>query len=171
MGSYINIGLIAKKTSIKKNVMFFLNELNDFKFKNVFFPKNNNYNEWISLSNTECSIEDAFDYLKKYEMSYFLGKFKLNNKIIDNIEFSIENSGDDLICFIIKMPDNEIINCIDECENEIIELLNRAKGFCCAFCDSEAHFGDEKYSIYVEYLDTPKFMFNNWKIDGLTERL
>ena len=39
------------------------------------------------------------------------------------------------------------------------------------FFDSEAHLGDEKYSIYVQYLDEPKFVFNNWKIDGLTERL
>lgn len=171
MGSYINIGLIAKKTCIKNSVMFFLNELNSFKFKSVFFPRNNNYNEWISLSDTECSIDDAFEYLNKYEMSYFIGEFKINNKIIDDIEFSIEKSCDNLICFIIQMPDNEIINCIDECESDIIELLNRAKGFSFAFCDSEAHLGDERYSIYVEYLDEPKFVFNNWKIDGLTERL
>ena len=170
MGSYINIGLIAQETFIKKSVMIFLNELNNFRFKSVYFPRNNNYNEWISLNHTECSIDNAFEYLKKYEMSYFIGEFKLNNKIIDNIEFTIEKSAHNLIGFIIKIPDNEILNSIDECESAIIELLNRAKGFSCAFCDSEAHLDDESYSIYVQYLDEPKFVFNNWKIDGLTER-
>lgn len=171
MGSYINIGLIAQETCIKKSVMFFLNKLNSFRFKSVYFPRNNNYNEWISLSDTECSIDEAFKYLKKYEMSYFIGEFKLNNKTINNIEFTIEKSDDNLIGFIIKIPDNQILNCIDEYESDIIELLNRTKGFSYAFCDSEAHLGDEKYSIYVQYLDEPKFVFNNWKIDGLTERL
>lgn len=32
MGSYINIGLIAQETFIKKSVMIFLNELNNFRF-------------------------------------------------------------------------------------------------------------------------------------------
>lgn len=68
------------------------------------------------------------------------------------------------------MPDEELIKDIDGIECCVIEFLKKIEGFSFAFCDSEAHFDDGKYSIYVQYLDKPVFTYEGWKIDGLTER-
>ena len=170
MGSDINIGLAAPKSIIKKSVINLFEDLREFVFERVFFPNNNNYNEWISLSNRECSIEEAFDYCFKYEMSYFVGGFLLYDKQLNNVEFAIEKTDTDIVCFIIKIPDSEFINKIDEFESTVIEFLKNISGFNFAFCDSEAHLDDENYSIYVQYLDKPIFTYKDWKIDGLTKR-
>ncbi len=167
MGSNINIGLAAPKSIIKKSVINLFKELKGFNFEKVLFP-NNNYNEWISLSNRECSIEEAFDYCFNYEMSYFVGGFLLDDKQLNKVEFAIEKTDTDIVCLIIKIP--ELINDIDEFESSVIEFLKRLNGFYFAFCDSEAHLDDENYSIYVQYLDKPIFTYKDWKIDGLTKR-
>ena len=170
MGSYINIGLASKKTIIKKSVVNLFKELNKFVFLRVYLPHNNNYDEWISLSNRECSVEEAFDYCLKYEMSYFLGEFIFNYKHLNNVEFALETTNDGIVCLIIKIPDEELLKDIDENECYIIEFLQKIKCFSFAFCDSEAHLNDAKYSIYVQYLDKPIFTYEDWKIDGFTER-
>ncbi len=169
MGSYINIGLASKKSNIKKSVKNLFRELKEFVFLRVYLP-HNNYDEWVSLSNRECSVDEAFDYCLKYEMSYFVGGFILNYKQLNNVEFALEKTNDDIVCLIIKIPDGELLNDIDENECCVIEFLKKIKGFSFAFCDSEAHLDDDKYSIYVQYLDKPIFTYKDWKIDGITER-
>lgn len=170
MGSYINIGLASKKSLINESVMELFAKLNNFVFQKVHLPRNNDYNLWVSLTGNDCSLKEAFDYCLKYEMCYFVGDFVLNNIQLHNVEFAVEKSFDDIVCLIVKIPYREIYDNIDDFEYNVIELLKKTNGFTFAFCDSEAHLGDDKYSIYVQYLDEPKFTYGNWKVDGLSER-
>lgn len=170
MGSYINIGFASNKDDIKESVMTLLKSLTDFKFAKIVFPKNNDYSDWQFSNNLECSIDKALDYCLKYEMSYFLGSFRLKECLLANVSFSVERNKDNCVCFIIKVPDDLLLNNIDEIEFGIVELMRKTKGFDFAFCDNEAHLDDEKYSIYVQYLKEPCFVYNDWKIDGFTKR-
>lgn len=89
MGSFINIGLASKKTMIKESIMGFLKRLNGFAFYKVYYPQNN-YDEWTPFSDEKCSIEEAVDYCLIYEMAYFIGEFTLDNKHLNNVEFTVE---------------------------------------------------------------------------------
>ncbi len=171
MGSFINVGLVAKGTIIKKAIIDFLSDLSGFELKIIKYPFEYNYNEWISLNGDECSLPLAVEYICNYNMSYFIGKFRLNNRIvIDNVEFTIEKSVDN-ICFIVKIPDEKLLENIDDAEQSIIKLLNIVNGFDFAFCDAEAHLGDDNYSISVNYIGNAReFVFSKWKIDGFSER-
>ena len=170
MGSYINIGVASNNSNIKKLVINLFKELKEFAFLSVHLPYNNNYDNWVSFNNKECSIEEAFEYCLKYELSYLIGEFKFNERKMNNIEFTVEKNEYDIACLIIKIPDEEIVYNIDEFEQCIIEFLTKIKGFSFAFCDCEAHLDDDKYSIYVQYSDIPIVKYEKWKIDGFTER-
>ncbi len=169
MGSYINIGLASRKINFKKSVIDLLKGLKCFAFMRVHFPVNN-CDDWTSFDDKECSVEEAFEYCHRYEMSYFVGGFMLDNIHLNNVFFTVEKKEDDIESLIIKIPEEEISKSIDEFEHSVIEFLKTIKGFVFAFCDSEAHLDDDKYSVYVQYLDCPRITYGNWKIDGYTER-
>ena len=71
---------------------------------------------------------------------------------------------------IISISEQLLSQNLDSNEKQIIAFLIEQKGFKYAFCDSEAHIDDQKFSIIVRYGEKPDVIFNRWKIDGLTIR-
>ena len=102
-------------------------------------------------------------------MAYFVGTFRLGNIVLSEVDFSIEQEVGDK-GLIVKIPESALPNDVDLVESIIIDFLKALRGFDMAFCDSEAHMDDQDYSILVQYSDSPTFMYNNWKIDGLSKR-
>ena len=170
MGSYINIGVVGNEDTIIGNILNFIDLIPNFKFYSVCHPSNDKYEEWIELDNSECTLENAFRFCLENEMAYIISSFSLEDVEIYPVDISMEKSLISGVGVIIKMPDNFIIKNLDNSEKRIEKLLISAKGFNYAFCDSEAHIDDDKYSIYIEYDEKVYMRYENWKIDGYTER-
>lgn len=169
MGSYINIGLVAKEEMFMKSATDFLNSLDGFRIIKAIFPNNADYDDWECVNGNECSLETVLSNCLTYTMAYFVGTFRLGNIVLSEVDFSIEQEVGDK-GLIVKIPERALPNDVDLVESIIIDFLKTLRGFDMAFCDSEAHMDDQDYSILVQYSDSPTIMYNNWKIDGLSKR-
>ena len=170
MGSYINIGLAGGKDSLVDNFISFVNNISDFKFISVNYPEENDYNNWLCVKSGKLTLKEALEYCIKNEMAYIDSSINFNGKSIYGVDITCEKVGMDLAAFIIKIPEELLVEDLDQSEEIIIKLLMKAEGFECAFCDSEAHLEDRKYAIYVDYSGNASVSYNSWKIDGYTKR-